>query len=211
MPRFLNAVCKALSVAAGPLGFPGEFALRYYDDHMAEERDIRLNALLSEGQAIQRETLESILDLKDDIVNIREQLIAGLMSISAVPRLRALATSNPQALPEAVARVRPQMADRSATSGFIDDSRFVAELSALYDDNLPLFLATIKLGGFRVAQIPQGLAPRAVFSSFLTRFRGLSEDVRARVLHELSTESPGSIVLSTLSGVWGEAAALSEN
>jgi hypothetical protein len=204
MPKFLSAILDALSTIAGPLGFPGKFALRLYDDEKAEERDAKLHATLYEGQSISRESLEKIFEIKNEVIEIREQLINGIMGLAQIIERGKRTLPSPLVIEDELKHYITHRGDIMEENKFITRKEINEELEKLYGADIELFKTTVGNAGFKVAMIPWGNAPRVVIFRFLEICQGYELKTKANIFRELSNEFPGSDILRSVAALLQE-------
>ncbi|NET42519.1 hypothetical protein [Okeania sp. SIO2B3] len=150
--NYLQALAKALSKLAGPLGSPIEFFLSLYQDQETQKRKAELDEMILKGQNLSREVLEEIFIAKSDIKELREQFIVGMQfCISLLSKNKELLSSGD--LEENLLFLIDSHKEKLEASGFITDEVLADELYKCYQENSRLFLAHIS------ADFPAGELP----------------------------------------------------
>ena len=78
MADIIKASAQAIKTFAGPIAFPIDFILSLYDDEQAKEREERIINLIKDGHSLTREVLDDIIEIKNDMKAMRNQLINGM-------------------------------------------------------------------------------------------------------------------------------------
>lgn len=201
MGKWLAATCKGLSVAAGPLGAIGEFALKLYDDDRSERRDAELRELLVGGKAASREALEEIFELKNDLSSVREQLISGISGIKELLQVGPQSVSTPEEL-EAVLTEKLIDENRGTLEriGFITEEKLKEELVTLYGHGTSFdrLWMLVEEAGFDTCSLPSSGARDVIIFQFLRELPRRTTVDRERILRRLASDSPGSTILKTI-------------
>ncbi len=198
MPGYLKAICKALSMAAGPLGFPGHFAVSLYDDSRVEERERRLKILISEGHTVTKKSIEEIYEIKNGMTELRTQLINGIAGIKKILSQNRELLNDPQAIQDELPILINTNQKVVDESGFVTKKMLMQELSFAYSVHPNKFIQALDLAGFDTSQIPHGQANDLKTTVFYfldvcrTRY-GLNK--QEKIFSALSEENPNSEAL----------------
>ena len=76
--RALKSIAKGVSTFTGPMGAPLEALLYFFEDKQTQEREAQLDAMILEGQSLNRETLEEIFQAREEIKELRAQFILAM-------------------------------------------------------------------------------------------------------------------------------------
>lgn len=212
MPSILRAIAKALSTAAGPAGFPAEFALSLYDDEQAEKRIAQLMAIIEEGQTITREAIEEIFELRKDFAEMRTEWISGVTAIlnlliedrKRLDTVQEMIIGKPSSeeMARVIIPVINECQDWHNETGILTESALIAELTRLYPD-LELFLSVVYPSGFPQGVITLRMPPKVAYMNFVHNMRGLKRRQLTTIFAALKKDKPASKVI-------GKAALLSE-
>lgn len=201
MGKWLAATCKGLSVAAGPLGAIGEFALKLYDDKRSEERDAKLQELIVSGRDISREILEEVFELKNNFIAVREQLINGITGIRELLQTKQISVLTAEQLE---ALFTEGFIDENneifQKSGFVTHRRLKDELVHFYGTGTGFgrFLMKIEEGGFDTASLPSGVSNDVIIFQFLKELERRTATQKERIFRELVDDSPSSVILKAI-------------
>ena len=188
--RALKSIAKGVSTFAGPLGAPLESILSFYEDKQTQEREAQLDAMILEGQSLNRETLEEIFQAREEIKELRAQFILAMeicFSILAENRKLLFSPDLEQNLPFFIEPYK----ERLEASGLITNDVLADALYHCYEKDARLFLAHIS-ADFPVGELRSYEALPVIISDFLTRFSGQGLNQQAKIFKTLSKKNPGS-------------------
>lgn len=201
MGKWLAATCKGLSVAAGPLGAIGEFALKLYDDERSEKRDAELREMIVGGKDISQETLERVFELKNDLSGVREQLINGIIAIRELLKVGQLSVSAPEELEVILTKsLIEENEDVLKRRNFITERELRDELNRLYGygTSFERFLMLVEEGGFSTSSLPSRGSNDVIIFQFLRELEHRTMADRAKIFGQLANDSPSSTVLEAM-------------
>ncbi len=195
MSKILPAILDALSTAAGPLGFPGKFVLRLYDDKKAEEREAKLKAMIMEDHSISQGAIEEIYEIRNEMNVLREQLVKGIIGIKEILSKNKKLLATPQFIETELSGLINKYPMVLQDTGFVTEKMLVNELSDGYAHNPNGFIQTLDLGGFDIASIPFGQdnVLRTTVFRFLKVCRvKYTLDQQEKIFSALAEENPNS-------------------
>ncbi|NEQ35624.1 MAG: hypothetical protein F6K40_04645 [Okeania sp. SIO3I5] len=188
--NYLQALAKALSKLAGPLGSPLEFFLSLYQDKQTQKRKAELDEMIVEGQNLSRETLAEIFEARSEIKELREQFILEMeIGFSILAKNTALISSSD--LEESLPGLMEAYKEKLEASGLITYEVLADELYKYYEKDALLFLAHIS-PYFPVGEVHSCAALPVIISDFLTRCSGKELKQQAKIFNALSKKNPGS-------------------
>ena len=201
-----RAFAKALSVAAGPLGAPIEFAASIYDDVRAEEREAIIKAAIDEGRALNKDVLGELFELKQGMAALRAEFLAGLVALTEIlagdPDLRSRQSEWGALLPNRIVARK----DIVEATGFITEDVLIEELARCYEFSPSLFQATIGRAKFPLRNIRQEAALNVQVFDFVRSTHNLPASDCSRIYGILARENDGSTILQRVAEVYREMA-----
>ncbi|NES77172.1 MULTISPECIES: hypothetical protein [unclassified Okeania] len=188
--NYLKASAKAGRVFAGPLAPLFEGVLSLYEDEQIENREAKLDEMISKVENVSRETLEEIFEARTDIKELREQFILGMEICFSVLAKNTALLSSPD-LEENLPFLMEPYREKLEASGLITDEVLADELYKFYEKDTRLFLAHIS-ADFPVGELRTNEALPVVISNFLSRCSGQGLNQQAKIFNALSKKNPGS-------------------
>lgn len=204
--NYLKVLARAVSTLAGPFGAPLEGVLSLYEDELADQREAQLDAMITEGQNLTRESLDVIFETKGEIKELREQFIIAMKVCLNILQQNQELLLKFQDLENKFPTLIEQHQEELEESGFMTQDVLTYELSKLYAASPDLFLATIGAASFPLETIPQGKPPKVIVFQFLNRCFSLELNQQVRIFNELHKESPDSKPLQVVASLLQERA-----
>ena len=192
--NYLKASAKTLSTVAGPFGAPFEFLLSLYEDEQSQKREAQLDAMILEGQNLNRETLEEIFQARGEIKQLREQFILGMQACLCILAQNRELLSSPEKIEQKLPFLLEPQKKKLEGSGFVTEEVLADELYKYYETDSRLFLTHIHTD-FPVGELRPNEALPVIISDFLTRCSGQAINQQLKIFNTLSKKNPGSQIL----------------
>jgi len=202
MGKWLAAIAKGLSYAAGPFKPVVDFVLKLYDGELAERADKKIQQMIQSQQNVLDEVVDVLHEIRKSDRVLGGQFVNGADVIVKMIQTNKIKVVSPEQLEDIV---NPQFFEVNVKefweNGFVDVNTIEMDCVETFgqsDVMYQKFLMCVRRGGFNIASLAQNYSKEANISECIRQtFSNVYDDQKRKniIVHLLNEGAPGSEIL----------------
>lgn len=202
MGRWLAAIAKGLSYAAGPFKPVVDFLLKLYDGELAEKADKKIQQMIHGQQDVLDEIVDILHEIRRSDKVLGVQLANGTEAFIELIQTNKIKVFSPEQLEDIVnSQFFVANVKEFWKNGFVDVNTIEMECVKIFgasDVMYQRFLMCVRSGGFNAASLSQNYSKEANISECIRQTFSDVYDSSTRkniIAHLLDEGAPGSEIL----------------
>jgi len=190
MGKWLAAIAKGLSYAAGPFKPVVDFVLKLYDGELAERADKKIQQMIQGQQDVLDEIVDILHEIRRSDKVLGGQLANGTEAIVKLIQTNKIKVVSPEQLEAAIKEgLVENNIEEFWNNNFVLVKSVENECIKIYRYDIDRFLLCVESGGFKVETLPEKATNEVIIRRCIRQTLTTPEyrpDVKAAIIGELA-------------------------